>query len=103
MTQISRRLLLLMFIAAGLVSGLAAVLFHEWVVLSRELLFDRVLLIAARTDETVHALLGRMHATRVDRCPVVDEGGVVVGFVSPSDFVRARFHRQAEPGDETLR
>lgn len=60
-------------------------------------------LIAARTDETVHALLGRMHATRVDRCPVVDEGGVVVGFVSPSDFVRARFHRQAEPGDETLR
>lgn len=60
-------------------------------------------LIAARTDETVHALLGRMHATRVDRCPVVDDAGVVVGFVSPSDFVKARFRRQAEPGDETLR
>ncbi len=60
-------------------------------------------LIAARTDETVHALLGRMHATLVDRCPVVDDGGVVVGFVSPSDFVKARFHRETDPGDETLR
>lgn len=49
------------------------------------------ILIAARSVETVHDLLGRMHATGVDRCPVVDAAGVVVGFVSPSDLVRARF------------
>jgi chloride channel protein, CIC family len=60
-------------------------------------------LIAARATDTVHDLLGRMHATGVDRCPVVDGAGVVVGFVSPSDLVRARLHRQAEAGDETLR
>jgi CIC family chloride channel protein len=60
-------------------------------------------LVAARTVETVHDLFVRMHATGVHRCPVVDAAGVVVGFVSPSDLVRARLRRQAEAGDETLR
>ena len=59
-------------------------------------------LIAGRTDESVHGLLTRMHATGVDRCPVLDAGGVVVGFVSPSDLVRARFRGHAEPGEDTL-
>jgi CIC family chloride channel protein len=42
-TKISRRVLLLMFIAAGLASGAAAVLFHQWVELSRGLLLERAL------------------------------------------------------------
>ncbi|HVS31088.1 MAG TPA: chloride channel protein [Thermoanaerobaculia bacterium] len=37
-TQVSRRSLLLLFVAAGVISGAAAVLFHEWVLLSRKLL-----------------------------------------------------------------
>ncbi len=56
--------------------------------------------VAARTTETVHELLARMHAAGVDRCPVVDAADVVVGFVSPSDLVRARFRRQAEAESE---
>ncbi len=37
-THVSRRSLLLLFVAAGVISGAAAVLFHEWVLLSRRLL-----------------------------------------------------------------
>lgn len=59
-------------------------------------------LIAAREQERVHDLLERMKATGVHRCPVVDTAGVVVGFLSPSDFVRARFKQQEVIGDETL-
>ncbi|MCM2317475.1 MAG: chloride channel protein, partial [Thermoanaerobaculia bacterium] len=47
MSRISRRKLLLVFIVAGVVSGLSAVLFHEWIVLSRSLLFDRVFALQA--------------------------------------------------------
>ncbi|HUP60219.1 MAG TPA: chloride channel protein [Thermoanaerobaculia bacterium] len=60
-------------------------------------------LIAAREDEAVRDLLDRMAATAVDRCPVVDANGTVVGFVSPSDLMRARFREQPLIGEETLR
>ena len=60
-------------------------------------------LIAARESEALHELLDRMAATGVDRCPVVDTAGVVVGFLSPSDVVRARFNHQQLLADETLR
>jgi CIC family chloride channel protein len=59
-------------------------------------------LIAGREGEELHALLGRMAATTVDRCPVVDHAGVVVGFIGPSDILRARFRTPAAV-DETLR
>jgi predicted transcriptional regulator len=60
-------------------------------------------LIAAREDEAVRDLLDRMAATGVDRCPVVDAGGTVVGFIGPSDLVRARFRELPLIGEETLR
>jgi CIC family chloride channel protein len=60
-------------------------------------------LIAARAAESVHDLLARMSATGVDRCPVVDVDGVVIGFISPSDLVRARFRQQELLAEETLR
>lgn len=60
-------------------------------------------LIAAREDEAVRDLLDRMASTSVDRCPVVDANGTVVGFVSPSDLMRARFREQPLIGEETLR
>ncbi|MFA6954385.1 MAG: chloride channel protein [Thermoanaerobaculia bacterium] len=47
MPRISQRKLLVAFVAAGVVSGLAAVLFHEWIVVSRSLLFDRVFALGA--------------------------------------------------------
>jgi chloride channel protein, CIC family len=59
-------------------------------------------LIAARESESLHDLLGRMSSTGVDRCPVVDAQGVVVGFLSPSDVVRARFRHQSVISDEML-
>ncbi|MBV8518656.1 MAG: chloride channel protein [Acidobacteria bacterium] len=43
LTRLSRRILLLIFIAAGLVSGLAAVLFHRWIELSRRLFLSHAL------------------------------------------------------------
>jgi chloride channel protein, CIC family len=43
LSRLSRRILLLIFIAAGLASGLAAVLFHRWIELSRELFLSRAL------------------------------------------------------------
>lgn len=46
-SRISQRKLLLVFIVAGVVSGLAAVLFHGWIELSRSLLFDRVFALQA--------------------------------------------------------
>lgn len=60
-------------------------------------------LIAARDKEAVRDLLDRMAATAVDRCAVVDASGAVVGFLSPSDLVRARFREQSLIGEETLR
>ena len=60
-------------------------------------------LIAAREDEAVRDLLDRMASTSVDRCPVVDASGMVVGFISPSDLMRARFREQPLIGEETLR
>lgn len=59
--------------------------------------------IAAQEDEPVRDLLDRMAANSVDRCPVVDGNGIVVGFVGPSDLMRARFREQPRIGEETLR
>lgn len=59
-------------------------------------------LIAAREYEGLHELLDRMAATGVDRCPVVDKKGVVVGFLSPSDIVRARFKHQQLIAEDNL-
>jgi CIC family chloride channel protein len=42
-TAVSRRTLMLLFVAAGVASGAAAVLFHEWIVITRELMLDRAL------------------------------------------------------------
>jgi chloride channel protein, CIC family len=59
-------------------------------------------LIAARESEPLHDLLGRMSATGVERCPVVDGRGVVIGFLSPSDIVRARFRHQHLAVDDVM-
>lgn len=59
-------------------------------------------LIAARESERVSELLERMAATGIDRCPVVDGAGVVTGFISPSDLVRARYRQQQIMADELL-
>ena len=56
--------------------------------------------LVAREDEPVRALFARMAAAEAHRCPVVDAEGALVGFVSPSDLVRARLRAQEE---ETLR
>jgi CIC family chloride channel protein len=60
-------------------------------------------LIAARERESIHDLLDRMAATGVDRCPVVDASGIVSGFISPSDLVRARYRQQQIMAEEILR
>lgn len=60
-------------------------------------------LIAARDDDAIRDLLDRMASVGVDRCAVVDGEGTVIGFVSPSDLVRARFREQPSSGEETLR
>lgn len=59
-------------------------------------------LIAAREDELLHDLLPRMSRTGVDRCAVVDARGVVVGFISPADLVRARLRAQSFDAEATL-
>lgn len=56
-------------------------------------------LLAARIEERMHDLLDRMAAVGTDRCPVVDAHGTVVGFLSPTDLVRARFRYEPLPGD----
>lgn len=64
--NVSRRRLLLTFVIAGLASGLAAVGFHEWITMSRELLLDRALrttgwtraLLTIAVPATVAALIG---------------------------------------------
>jgi len=59
--------------------------------------------LVAQEMDAVRDLLDRMAAMSIDRCPVVDGEGVVVGFVSPSDLIRARFREQPLIGEETLR
>ncbi|HKB78347.1 MAG TPA: chloride channel protein [Thermoanaerobaculia bacterium] len=48
--------------------------------------------LVARADEDVIEVVRRMQMNGVDRCPVVDDGSAqkVVGFLSPSDILRAR-------------
>jgi CIC family chloride channel protein len=58
------------------------------------------ILLAAKEEEPIHDLLGRMAAIGVHRCPVVDGGGRVTGFLSPSDLMRVRFTR--DPDDALL-
>ena len=58
--------------------------------------------VAARGDEPVFELFARMSAGAVSRCPVVDESDRVIGFISPSDLIRARFRQQELLADETL-
>ncbi len=56
--------------------------------------------LVATEEELVHDLLRRTRVAGTDRCPVVSAEGLLVGFISPSDLVRARF-RATE--DEALR
>src|SRR5581483_5901098 len=53
--------------------------------------------VLARADEPLHDVVARMGMENVERCPVVAPDGSkrIVGFLSPSDLIRARF-RAAE-------
>jgi CIC family chloride channel protein len=53
----------------------------------------------AKSNETVIDVVARMRMQRVDRCPVVDASQRVVGFLSPSDILRARLAQSGE-GEE---
>ena len=46
--------------------------------------------LVATEDELLVDVVARMKERDVDRCPVVDGDGRVVGFLSPSDILRAR-------------
>src|SRR4029079_11164509 len=46
--------------------------------------------VVARTTDDVRDLIRRLAKEGVDRCPVTDEEGRVVGFVSPADVLRVR-------------
>lgn len=63
--------------------------------------------VVARADEILRDVIERMGIEGVDRCPVVAADGSrkIVGFLSPSDLIRARFRQQAagaERADITL-
>lgn len=53
--------------------------------------------VVAKENEVLHDVVARMAVENIDRCPVVaaDGSNRVVGFISPSDLVRARFARAA--------
>ncbi|HEY6137001.1 MAG TPA: chloride channel protein [Thermoanaerobaculia bacterium] len=46
--------------------------------------------VVARTTDDVRELIRRLAKEGTDRCPVTDEEGRVVGFVSPADVLRVR-------------
>ena len=56
--------------------------------------------VVGREDESVRALVSRMAAAGVSRCPVIaaDGSGRLVGFVTPHDLLEARI-RRIEPPD----
>jgi CIC family chloride channel protein len=57
--------------------------------------------VVARVDESLHDVVARMAMESVDRCVVVAADGSrrVVGFLSPSDLVSARFRSHADATD----
>jgi chloride channel protein, CIC family len=56
--------------------------------------------LVARADESVLDVVARMRMQRVDRCPVVDAASRVVGFLSPSDILRARIEHSAHAAED---
>ena len=46
--------------------------------------------VVARTTDDVRDLIRRLAKEEIDRCPVTDEEGRVVGFISPADVLRVR-------------
>lgn len=60
-------------------------------------------LVAFPTDELID-VVARMQRAEVDRCPVVADSTSqrLVGFLSPSDLLRARMSHAAQPHDETF-
>jgi CIC family chloride channel protein len=61
--------------------------------------------VVAREDEPMRALVARLAAAGVTRCPVVagDGSGLLTGFVSPADLLEARIRNaRAAEGDEAI-
>jgi chloride channel protein, CIC family len=58
--------------------------------------------LVALADDLVIDVVHRMHASGIDRCPVIDadRSRRVVGFLSPSDILRIRMRRGAPVTDE---
>jgi CIC family chloride channel protein len=57
--------------------------------------------VIARVDESLHDVVARMAMENVDRAPVIASDGSrrVVGFLSPSDIVKARLRSHGEATD----
>ncbi len=58
--------------------------------------------LVARDTDLVVDLVKQMQIRSVDRCPVVDATQRVVGFLSPSDLLRARIAHSTEKQDEAF-
>jgi CIC family chloride channel protein len=58
--------------------------------------------LVATAEDLVIDIVHRMHERGVDRCPVVESRGSrrVVGFLSPSDILRIRMHREVPAAEE---
>jgi len=52
--------------------------------------------VIARGDDDILEVIRRMAAAAVQRCPVVDGDGKLIGFLSPADVLRARMTRLEE-------
>ena len=63
-------------------------------------------IVFARAEEPLNDVVARLAMENIDRCPVLDNSNRVVGFLSPTDLVRARFraadNASAERADITL-
>jgi len=55
--------------------------------------------LVATADEDVIEVVRRMRLNGADRCPVIDDGRRLVGFLSPSDILQARM-RAGVPEEE---